>query len=218
MRKVEPYVFRGLIMVCLLIVGCAGLSFGLGGRESGGGQDGVTRAAEVARAARAADVPEVEDIDYVPRRNPAAARATSPVYALPAVPLKPEAERLPPPVYAISGIKGQEISESTPWEVVDIRVDLPSGEAFLWGLVEGVDVSTWILNLPAGLEGRAHGVKKGDTSILIYVAGTPVVTARGEIRVRIPGNYLAGGADLLFISPSEAESRSVWEANQTGSR
>jgi hypothetical protein len=207
MKKVESYVFRRLIMVCFLMVGCAGLSFGLGVKESSGGQQG--------KVAQAGEIAEVQNADFVPRRNPAAGRASSAVYALPAIPLKPQAERLPTPVYAISGIKGQEIQENTPWEVVDIRVDLPLKETFSRGLVEGADVSDWIINLPAGLEGRAHGIKKGATYILIYIAGVPAVTAREEIKVRIPGTYLTGGVDRQFGSPSEAESLSAWEASQT---
>jgi hypothetical protein len=202
----ESYVFRRVAMACLLIVGGAVLSFGGGKVESTGGQSSVTETAEVA---------EVQDITYDLGRNPAAGRASTEVYALPALPLKPEAERLPTPVYAISGVKNQAIQESSPWEVVDIVVILPAKETFSRGLVEGADVSNWILNLPAGLEGRAHNVKRGATSIRIYVAGTPSVTAREEIKVRIPGTYLSGGTDLQFVSPTETESISAWEASQT---
>jgi len=192
-----------------LIIGCAGLSSGVGGRQSIGGQSNVAEAAAIA---------EVQDSDYEPRRNPAAGRASSTVYALPAIPLKPEAERLPTPVYAISGIRGREIQESNPWEVVDIWVELPANESFSRGIVEGEDKSDWIVNLPAGLEGRVHGIKKGATSIHIYVSGTPTVTAREEIKVKIPGTYLTGGVDLQFISPNEVESLSAWEASQTANQ
>jgi hypothetical protein len=175
------------------------------------GVPGATGVAEVA------EVSEVKDSDFVPRRNPAAGRASSTVYAAPALPLKPAAERLPTPVYAISGVRNQAIQEQEKslWEAVDIVVELPVKETFSRGLVEGADVSDWILNLPAGLEGRAHNVKKGAASIRIYVAGTPSVTAREEIKVKIPGAYLSGGADLQFVSPTETESISAWEASQT---
>jgi hypothetical protein len=209
MKKVESYVFSGLIMVCLLVVGCAGLSSGTSGRQSTGGQGNVVEAAVIA---------EVQDSDYQPRRNPAAEQATSAVYALPAVPLKPEAERLPTPVYAISGIRGQEIQEGNPWEVVDIWVKLPANEFFSRGIVEGEDVSDWIVNLPAGLEGRVHNVRRGATSVHIYISGTPEVTAREEIRVKIPGTYLTGGSELNFKSPTEVESNSAWEASQTANQ
>jgi hypothetical protein len=125
-------------------------------------------------------------------------------------------ERLPTPVYAISGVRNQEIQEKERWwEVADIVVQLPAGESFSRGLLEGADVSDWILNLPAGLEGRAHNVKKGATSIRIYVAGTPTVTAREQIKVKIPGTFLTGGVDLQFVSPTETETISAWEASQT---
>jgi hypothetical protein len=221
MKQVNSYVFRRLSMVCILIVGCAGLSFGGGVMQGSGPQQGAkttrsVRATEAVRAADAAKVAEVEDSNFVPGRNPMAEEAGSDVYATPALPLKPEMERLPPPVYAISGVKNQEIREDSFWEVVDIVVDLQhKQETFSKGLLEGADVSDWIINLPAGLEGRAHNVKKGATSIRIYVAGTPTVTARGEIKVKIPGTYLTGGADLQFVSPTETESLSVWEESQT---
>jgi hypothetical protein len=234
---VESSVFRRLAMVCVLIVGCTGLAFGGGLMQvfagGGGTQEArspatratgtlsptrttrVTRAAEAAGVAEAAEVSEVQDADFVPRRNPAAGRASSAVYAMPAVALQPEVERLPTPVYAISGVRNQEIQAETPWEVVDVVVKLPVGETFSRGLVEGTDVSDWILNLPSGLEGRAHNVKKGATSIRIYVTGIPTVTAREEIKVRVPGAYLKGGTDLQFVSPTETESISAWEASQT---
>jgi hypothetical protein len=233
--KVESYVFRKLVMVCLLMVGCAGLSFGGGlfqpaapsppepqaaTRETSEISETeatrVTRATEVVRPAEADEVSEVADFDFVPRRNPAAWQASSTVYATPALPLQPETERLPIPVYAISGVRNQEIQESIVWwEVIDIVVELPASETFSRGLVEGADVSDWILNLPAGLEGRAHNVKKGAASIRIYVAGTPTVTAREQIKVKIPGTFLSGGTDLQFVSPTETETISAWEASQT---
>jgi hypothetical protein len=203
---VESYVSRRLLIACLLIVGCAGFSFGLGSMEGVPGATGVAEAAEVS---------EVKDSNFVPRRNPAAGRASSAVYAAPAVPLRPEVERLPTPVYAISGVRNQEIQEGSRGEVVDIVIELPARETFSRGLVEGTDVSDWILNLPSGLEGSAHNVRKGATSIRIYVAGTPTVTAREEIKVRIPGTVLVGGTDLQFVSPTETESISAWEASQT---
>jgi hypothetical protein len=213
MRKVEyvfnAYVFRRLACACILIVGGAGLSFG------GGLLDGGAKAAKATKTAEAAEVAEVAETNYVPNRNPAAGRASSAVYALPALPLKPEAERLPTPVYAISGVRNQEIQDGSLWEVVDIVVELQDKVTFSRGLVEGADVSDWILNLPAGLEGRAHNVKKGATSVKIYIAGTPTVTAREEIKVKIPGTYLSGGADIQFVSPTETESISAWEASQT---
>jgi hypothetical protein len=178
----------------------------------------VTRATEAAETAKAGEVSEVEDSDFVPRRNPAAGRASSAVYAAPALPLKPEAERLPTPGYARSGVRNQEIQEDSQGEVVDIVVELPAKETFSRGLVEGADVTDWILNLPAGLEGRTHNVKKGATSIRIYVSGIPATTARQEIKVKIPGTYLSGGADLQFVSPTETESLSAWEAGQTVQR
>jgi hypothetical protein len=244
MRKVESYVSRRLIIGCLLMVGCAGLSFGGGSMQAAGGGGGgdagapvtkatrttntldatratrATRATETAETAEAAEVSEVKDADFVPRRNPAAGQASSTVYAIPAVALKPEVaeERLPPPVYAISGVRNQEIRENTPQEVVDIVIELPAKRAFSQGLVEGAYVSDWISNLPAGLEGRAHNVKQGATSIRIYVAGTPTIAVREEIRVTIPGTFLTGGTALQFFSPSETESLSAWEASQTAAQ
>jgi hypothetical protein len=230
MKQVEFYVFRRLLIASLLIVGCAGLSFGFGDMQDTESQEAkaaretsalseareirATRAIEAAEASEAAEIAEVKDITYELGRNPAAGRANSDVYATPALPLKPEVERLPTPVYAISGVRNQEIQEST-GEAVDVVVELPDMETFARGLVEGMDVSDWIINLPPGLEGRAHNVKKGATSIRIYVAGTPTVTAREEIRVRIPGTYLTSGSELQFVSPTETESNSAWEASQT---
>jgi hypothetical protein len=213
---VDSYVFRRLLIVCILIIGGAGLSFGLGSMEGSGAGASRSRGTRAGRAAEANEIAEVEDITYEPRRNPAAGWASSDVYATPGLPLKPEEERLPTPVFAISGVRNQEIREYSPWEVVDIVVDLRAKrETFSRGLVEGADVSDWIINLPAGLEGRAHNVKKGAASIRIHITGTPTVTARKEIKVKIPGTYLTGGVDLQFVSPTETESLEVWEASQT---
>jgi hypothetical protein len=224
----ESYVFKKSACVCILMIGCASLSFGAGlmdGTAKGTRATSTlgpttsaakaTRETKAANAAEAAEVAEVKESNFVPSRNPAAGRATSTVYATPAEALKPEVERLHPPVYAISGVRNQEVREDSLWEVVDIVVELPARETFSRGLLEGEDVSDWILNLPAGLEGRAHNVKKGATSIRIYVAGTPTATARKEIKVKIPGSYLAGRADIQFVSPTETESIRVWEASQT---
>jgi hypothetical protein len=207
MKQVEAYVFRRVLITSLLIVGCAGL-FGcaLFSRSS---KPEIT---EIAR------IDEVADISYVPRRDPNAGKASTDVHALVAEKLAPQGELLPTPVYAISGVKGQEIETELYWEVVDIVVILPAKETFSRGLVEGADVSNWILNLPAGLQGRAHNVKKGANTIKIYVDGTPTVTAREEVKVRIPGTYLTGGQDLQFVSPTEAESLSAWEASQTAAQ
>jgi hypothetical protein len=99
--------------------------------------------------------------------------------------------------------------------VVDIFVLLPTKETFSRGILEGEDVSSWIDNLPAGLEARAHGVKRGDSLIKIYVSGTPTVTGRELIRVTIPGTYLAGGSARQFVSPTEEESQRTWANSQT---
>jgi hypothetical protein len=165
--------------------------------------------------AEGADVAEVQDIDYEPRFNRAAVqKASGNVYALPATPLSPESERLPPPVYAISGVKGVEIREYQPLEAVDIIVELPEKETFSRGILEGEDVSDWILNLPGGLEARAHKVKKGAASIKIYISGTPTVTARELIRVEIPGTYLTSNTARQFVSPTEEASFESWEKTQ----
>jgi hypothetical protein len=203
MKKALFFVLAGLTILSLPAFGSAIFDIGR------------SRASSQAATAGGADVAEVPDIDYIPRQNPAVQRAESNVYALPATALKPEAERLPPPVYAISGVRGREINEDQPWEVVDIVVDLPQGESFSRGLIEGYEVNSWILNLPRGLEAKAHGVKRGDTSVKIYVSGTPEVAMREIVTVNIPGNYLRGGADRRFTSPDAAESNTAWEAKQT---
>ena len=163
-----------------------------------------------------ADMPAVADVPSVPRRNPLTQRAEGDTYALPAVALKPEAERLPPPVYAISGVKGQELNENNPWwEVVDVVIILPEKESFSRGILEGYEVTSWFGNLPKGLEALAHNVKKGATQIKIYVHGTPEETWRDTVKVNIPGTYLAGGRDRTFISPTEEASFEAWENQQT---
>ncbi|MDR2747791.1 MAG: hypothetical protein LBB77_10150 [Treponema sp.] len=161
------------------------------------------------------DLREVPDQVYTPRRNPNTQRAGSEVYALPADPLMPDPERLPPPVYAISGVKGQEIQEGNPWEVVDVVIDLPEKVSFSTGILEGEDVTTWIINLPPGLEARAHRVRIGGKTIKIYISGTPEVTMRELIRVVIPGTYLSGGSSREFISPTEEASFKSWKEGQT---
>jgi hypothetical protein len=205
MKKTVVFVFVGLVIACLPAFAGGAVDL-IRGRDGAAGQSGV---------AEVADVAEVPERVYIPRQNPAVQRASGDVYALPANPLKPEAERLPPPVYAISGVKGQEIREGVPWEVVDIVIDLPEKDAFSRGILEGEDVSNWISNLPEGLEARAHGIKKGETSIRIYISGTPAVTKREIIQVNIPGTYLTSGNSRDFVSPTEEESFASWEAGQT---
>ncbi|MDR2247618.1 MAG: hypothetical protein LBE17_13270 [Treponema sp.] len=202
MKKIRLFVFLGLTIVGLPLFAKGILD---------GGRDEVSQS----KVADLVEVAEVQERDYEPRQNPGIQQAGGNVYALPASPLMPEAERLPPPVYAISGVKGQEIFEDRPLEAVDIVIALPERLTFSRGILEGEDVSNWIQNLPEGLEARAHGIKKGATSIKIYVSGTPAVTMREEIRVSIPGTYLTGGNARTFISPSEEESFRSWAAGQT---
>jgi hypothetical protein len=207
MKRIMLFVSLGLAMSCILaFAGCATFS----ARE----RDGAA-ASDQKRVAEVGDVAEVAEIEHLPRRNPSVQRASGEVYALPATQLKPEAERLPPPVYAISGVRGQEIQEGNPWEVVDIVIDLPAQETFSRGILEGEDVSSWIRNPPDGLEARAHGIKKGAASIRIYISGTPAVTMREVIRVNIPGTYLTSGSARDFVSPTEEASFKSWEAGQT---
>jgi hypothetical protein len=169
--------------------------------------------ADQSRVAEVDDVAEVTDQEYPVRRNPSVQVASGNVYALPAKPLSPELERLPPPVYAISGVKGVEITETSPL-VVDIIVNLPEKEKFSRGILEGTDISDWIPNLPEGLEARAHGVKKGATAINIFISGTPAITARTPVQVTIPGTFLEGGAGRRFVSPTEQESFDSWQKSQ----
>jgi hypothetical protein len=203
MKKTVLLVFAGLLIACLPV-------FAKGGADSSRGE-----AAAQNQVADVTDVAEVPVRDYAPRQNPSVQRASSKIYAVPASSLAPEPERLPPPVYAISGVKGQEIQEGTPWEVVDVVIDLPEKESFSRGLLEGEDVANWIQNLPRGLEARAHRTKKGATSIRIYISGTPDVTMREIIRVSIPGTYLTGGNSRSFVSPNEEDSFTSWQAGQT---
>jgi hypothetical protein len=206
MKKRVAFVVAWLVIACLP-------AFAGGAADLIRGRGGAAGRKAVAEGADSAEVPERDD--YIPRQYKGLTRATGEVYALPAEPLKPEAERLPPPVYAISGVKGQEIREGAPWEVVDIVIDLPGRETFSRGILEGEDVSNWIANLPGGLEARAHGIKKGAKTVKIYVSGRPEVTMREVIQVTIPGTYLKGGNALNFVSPTEAESFETWEAGQT---
>jgi hypothetical protein len=189
-----------------------------GGLLFAGGSAARESAGQSGRVAEVADLDEVPDIEYLPRRNPGVQRASGSVYAVPATALIPEEERLPPPVYAISGIRGVEIHEDPleMLEAVDIVVVLPEKITFSEGILEGADVSRWIQNLPDGLTARAHGVKKGANSIKIYISGTPTVTAKELIRVQIPTTAITGGNSLPFASPTEQESFDSWQKSQTG--
>jgi hypothetical protein len=206
MKKTVLLVFAGLMIACLPVF-AGGIFDSSGGPAQSAPQNQVPDVADVV------DVVEVPVRDYAPRQNPGVHRATSQVYALPANSLAPEPERLPSPVYAISGVKGQEIREGAP-EVVDVVIDLPEKETFSRGLLEGEDVASWIQNLPKGLEARAHKAKKDATSIRIYISGTPEETMREIIRVRIPGTYLTSGNSISFVSPTEEESFTAWQAGQ----
>jgi hypothetical protein len=216
MKKTMLLAILGLVAAGIPVF--AGGIFNRSGGQAAINQSGTIEAAETPRTveiAEAAELAEVPNVEYEPRQNPGVQQAVGRVYALPATPLSPEAERLPPPVYAISGVRGQEISEGSPLEAVDIVINLPDQVSFSRGILEGEDVSGWIRNLPTGLEARAHGIKSGDRSIKIYISGTPTVTMREVIRVNIPGTYLSGGASRDFVSANEEESFGVWEAGQT---
>ncbi|MDR0589558.1 MAG: hypothetical protein LBG25_03325 [Spirochaetaceae bacterium] len=183
------------------------------GRATTGRRAGANRGESSQYVIETPDLDEVSIPVPPPRRNRGIQRAGSPVYALPAEALVPEAERIPPPVYAISGVRGQEIRE--PWEVVDIVIELPEKESFSRGILEGEDVSDWIENLPDGLEAKAHKVKKGATSIKMYISGIPTVTMRERIRVTIPGTYLTRRDSREFVSPTEEASFRSWQEEQT---
>jgi hypothetical protein len=217
MKKLKVFVCIGLMTLFVSGALFAGGLIQRGAAAQGrvAEEAGLVEVAKVAKVAEVAEVAEVVDTEFFPRQNPAVIRAEGSVYALPATPLLLEAERLPPPVYAISGIRGVEISEGDRGEAVDIVVNLPQGESFSRGILEGEDVSGWVENLPAGLEARSHGVKRGATVIRMYVSGIPTVTGRDAIRVRIPGTYLTGGNDRQFVSPTEEASQRAWEAGQT---
>jgi hypothetical protein len=202
MKKLIIFGFAGL-----MLLSAGGTAFASAIFQQGSSSQG--------RVADAAEVAEVADREFSPRRNPAVVQAGGNIFALPATPLEPEAARLPPPFYAISGVRGVEISEGEDGEAVDIIVNLPERESFSRGILEGDDVSSWIENLPAGLEARAHGVKRNDKVIKIYVSGIPTVTGREIVRVTIPGTYLTGGNARQFVSPSQEESQQAWEDSQT---
>jgi hypothetical protein len=216
------FVFAGLAMIAIH-------GFALGSSQSSSGRKGER---DVQYVIETPNLDEVSIKVPLPRRNAGIQRAGSPVYALPAIALVPESERLPPPVYAIAGVKGQEIREikelrevgknepgkhiyEVTWEVVDIVIELPEKETFSRGILEGEDVSDWIENLPDGLEAKAHKVKRGATSMKIYVSGIPTETMRELIRVNIPGTYLSRGTSRAFVSPTEEASFQSWQEGQT---
>ena len=200
------------VMIFGMIAGLVPLSLTACGSLFGGSRSVAPQARVVAEVA---DLAEVADTLYEPRRNPATTAAGSTIYPLPATPLKPESERLPPPVYAVSGVKGQPISEADPHEVVDIVMLLPAGTTFSRGILEGEDISDWFRNLPPGLEALAHGVKRGAASIKVYISGIPSITGRSEIQAAIPAQYLSSNQNLSFKSPTESESYEAWAASQT---
>jgi hypothetical protein len=219
MKKMLFLVLVGLALVTSSVFG-GGIRDSVLGKPGGADASTTSGASNVPNrpsVAEGADVAEVAVQDYVPRRNPAVVFAIGDVIAKPAEALQPEVERLPPPVYTISGVKGREISEGDPLEAVDIVVTLPNSEVFSVGLIEGQDVSSWILNLPDGLEALAHRVKKGDSTVKIFVSGTPKETLRDTIRLTIPGDFLGRGTALEFTTPTEPASRKVWEDSQTDS-
>ncbi|GHV79766.1 hypothetical protein AGMMS49944_15570 [Spirochaetia bacterium] len=198
--KNKLLVLAGLIVISFSVIGCAGL----GNLFSKKG-----KVVDIVLA-------EVPDTDYEPRLNPAAARhADGDVYAIPISPLALEVEDGPSPVYTISGVKDRDLEKNNPRELVDIVVNLPEKDTFSRTIFGGTDVSEWIINLPKGLEARAHGVKKGATTIKIYISGKPEVTMREVVRVQIPGEYLKSGSARQFISPTEEDSIKAWEEQQT---
>jgi hypothetical protein len=220
MKKMWLFVFLGLTVAGLPL-------FGGGAADMFGGKKGGQQGAGAGGPAEAAAVAEMPPLDSYSPPSPRQGlqRAGSNVYVWTADPLKPVDEKLPPPVYAISGVKGREIGKYIVGgeykekdfldEVVDVVVILPEKESFSQGILEGTDVSDWIQNLPKGLEARAHGIKKGATSIKIYISGTPEVTMREVIRVTIPGTWLTGGSARSFDSPTEEDSYNSWVASQT---
>jgi hypothetical protein len=185
-----------MVFVCTGFIASGTLFAGGAFQWGSAAQDRAADTAEVGVAAEVAEVAEVADTEFFPRQNPAVIRAGG-------------------SVSAISGIRGVEINEDARGEAVDIVVNLPQGETFSRGILEGEDVSAWIENLPAGLEARSHGLKRGATIIRMYISGVPTVTGREAIRVTIPGTYLTGGNARQFVSPTEEASQKAWADSQT---
>ncbi|MCL2137993.1 MAG: hypothetical protein FWH41_00500 [Treponema sp.] len=88
---------------------------------------------------------------------------------------------------AISGIIGKEIAPIEFFLMMD-------GNVF-YNVESGMDASSWILNLPSGLQSVICFVQGGEFphEVKIAVSGTPLEAYSGEIVVNIPAQYSGMG-------------------------
>ena len=99
---------------------------------------------------------------------------------------------------------------------VDVRITL-SGDVFAEDLTEGVDVSSWFTNRPAGLTAKVKERTNYTKTLVITISGTPTATSAAAISVEMPNSALrytgTGTAIELTVLPN---SKAVYNIVEDG--
>ncbi|NLH01681.1 MAG: hypothetical protein GX488_07290 [Clostridiales bacterium] len=108
----------------------------------------------------------------------------------------------------IDGTVGSQITDK------DITISI-TNDSIKDEIQKGTDLSSWIINIPAGLIAKAkETVSASATSVILAVSGTPTKDSTSEIQITIPGSCLTNNSDLAVeenvnakfaIEPSDAD-------------
>jgi len=93
-------------------------------------------------------------------------------------------------------------------EITQTRIDLQmNGTHFI--VIQDMDVTSWFVNLPAGLSAKIFDIFASDPSVgpnevSIYIYGTPLADSSEEIQIILPGANSGRLWDVYFNARSDA--------------
>ena len=100
----------------------------------------------------------------------------------------------------IVGITGSPISPK------DVVINLHQGETISNNIAQNTNLSSWITNLPSGLNAIAKTtINSGDTIITLEVNGTPSVVSSAAINIIIPGSALTNASNVIVATNPNAK-------------
>ena len=99
----------------------------------------------------------------------------------------------------VSGTTGSAITDAD--VVVTIANDKLASE-----IAADTDLSSWITNLPEGLEAKAKTIAAAEaTAVTIKISGIPTADSSEPIAVTVPSASLTGGADVTATENASAK-------------